>query len=245
MRGLTASELLDAYERGRRAGAAERALVLLDAAGVGATSAPDELTVGRRNALLLDVREATFGGDVQGVVACPGCGEQLELSFAVGDLRLGASERGAEAAPGWRTLDVDAFEVRFRPPTAGDLVAIEDQTDPVAARRTLVQRCVQVRRIGGRSLTRVPSAVLRRVDQELSAADPGAIADLVVWCPTCRKRRTVAFDVPVFVWDEIEARVPRLLLEIHELASAYGWAESEVLAMSPWRRTTYAAMVHA
>ena len=35
----------------------------------------------------------------------------------------------------------------------------------------------------------------------------------------------------------------RLLGEVHELASAYGWREHDVLALSPWRRQAYLQMV--
>jgi hypothetical protein len=34
-----------------------------------------------------------------------------------------------------------------------------------------------------------------------------------------------------------------LLAEVHSLARAYGWTESEILALSPQRRSTYLEMV--
>jgi hypothetical protein len=34
-----------------------------------------------------------------------------------------------------------------------------------------------------------------------------------------------------------------VLGDVHELARAYGWSEPEVLALSPWRRAAYLALV--
>src|SRR2546423_9126544 len=85
VRPLSARELLAAWERGARAAPAERALVLLDAAGGGDAGT---LPVGRRDASLLDVRELTFGSRCEAVVDCPECGEALELELDLGDLRV-------------------------------------------------------------------------------------------------------------------------------------------------------------
>jgi hypothetical protein len=35
------------------------------------------------------------------------------------------------------------------------------------------------------------------------------------------------------------------LRDVHELASAYGWRESEILALSPQRRQAYLELVRA
>ena len=45
-------------------------------------------------------------------------------------------------------------------------------------------------------------------------------------CPSCAHQWKSASTSPAFVWAEIEARARRLLLEVHTLASAYGWSES-------------------
>jgi hypothetical protein len=43
----------------------------------------------------------------------------------------------------------------------------------------------------------------------------------------------------------VEALARRVLWEVHTLACAYGWTESETLALSPARRARYLQMVHA
>jgi hypothetical protein len=49
--------------------------------------------------------------------------------------------------------------------------------------------------------------------------------------------------VVAYFWSEINAWAYRLLGEVHSLASAYGWREEDILAMSPWRRHVYLEMV--
>jgi hypothetical protein len=76
----------------------------------------------------------------------------------------------------------------------------------------------------------------------MAERDPGAVTELRLSCPACGRDYVVSFDIASFLWSEIEAKAPRLLLEVHDLASAYGWAEAEILALAPWRRSFYRAM---
>ena len=51
------------------------------------------------------------------------------------------------------------------------------------------------------------------------------------------------FDILSFFWGEIQICARRLLREVHALASAYGWTESEILSLSTTRRHAYLEMV--
>ena len=44
---------------------------------------------------------------------------------------------------------------------------------------------------------------------------------------------------------ELEAQAKRLLRSVHVLASAYGWSESEILALSEARRDAYVELVQS
>ena len=52
-------------------------------------------------------------------------------------------------------------------------------------------------------------------------------------------------DAGQLLWEEIEARALVLLREVHHLASAYGWSEAQILALTPARRASYLAMAGA
>jgi hypothetical protein len=79
----------------------------------------------------------------------------------------------------------------------------------------------------------------------LAEADPLADVQLAVSCPSCGTRQQVSFDILSFFWTEIEAWAWRILREVHTLASAYGWHEHDILALSPRRRQSYLEMVGA
>ena len=51
------------------------------------------------------------------------------------------------------------------------------------------------------------------------------------------------FDAGEFLWNEVAACAQRLLRQIHLLARAYGWRESEILSLSPVRREAYLELV--
>ena len=72
--------------------------------------------------------------------------------------------------------------------------------------------------------------------------------------PTCNSISAVrsagrggarTFDIGAFFWSEIDAWAGRILQQVHVLASAYGWSERDVLALSPVRRQLYLGMVGA
>ena len=92
MRTLSASELLDAWERGVAQHPLERALTLLAAARPEMTpEALAALSVGCRDADLFSLRELTFGPHLVSVTDCPQCAERLELELDVSELRAPAA----------------------------------------------------------------------------------------------------------------------------------------------------------
>ena len=72
---------------------------------------------------------------------------------------------------------------------------------------------------------------------------PGAWTELALACPECGHRWTETFDIVSFLWAELDSCAHRLVGDVHSLASAYGWRESDVLALSPSRRQAYLELV--
>ncbi len=82
--------------------------------------------------------------------------------------------------------------------------------------------------------------------EDISAqADPLAEIRLHFDCPACSASFDENLDLGDFVWAEIESQAKQVLREVHLLARAYGWSESEILALSPARRSTYLEIVLA
>jgi hypothetical protein len=253
MHALSASQLLGVWERALRRPHAERALALL------APACPEmslqelaRLSVGRRDSLLLTLREWTFGPRLSCRAPCERCGEPLELGFEVSDIRAARDASGDADA---LTLSVDDYEVTFRLPNSQDLSAVAAAVrgeggkgggDLSDARQSLLARCVlRVVERGEEKAEGVslPERVREALEERMAEADPQSDVQLALSCPACGHRWSAAFDIVSYFWSEINAWAGRTLREVHTLASAYGWREEDILAMSPWRRHAYLEMV--
>ena len=106
----------------------------------------------------------------------------------------------------------------------------------------LLQRCVTVLAgpIGESYVSgELPADVVEAISEAMAAADPGADVVLDVRCPACEQRWSAPVDIASFLWEEVDAWAAATLNEVDALARAYGWAEPEILALSPARRHRY------
>ena len=115
-----------------------RALTLLAACGEGPPERVEHLPIGRRDALLLELRDRTFGSLVECVAACPRCDEAVEVTFRVTD--VAAAPQSDMPARG--RLEADGQSIEFRLPDSADLAAIATAADVGDARRQLLARCL-------------------------------------------------------------------------------------------------------
>jgi hypothetical protein len=196
---------------------------------------PADWPLGRRNRLLFELHCLCFGPRLQGWTSCTGCGESVELELDAQDLmRRPAVEHDLEKA-----LIVKGE--RFRLPTSRDLARVVPASDVKASATQLLERC----RVNASEPSAWSEETLEEVGEKLAAADPMAETRLALHCPACGREWEETLDIASFVWAEIEARARRLLWEVHTLASAYGWTETDTLALSAARRAIYLEMVQA
>lgn len=91
------------------------------------------------------------------------------------------------------------------------------------------------RRRAGRLLPELLDAI----EAQLDTLDRQAAATIGLDCPSCQTSWAAAIDITGFVWSEVDRFARRLLYDVHTLATAYGWREPDVLAISPARRSFY------
>jgi hypothetical protein len=77
----------------------------------------------------------------------------------------------------------------------------------------------------------------------MAEQDPLAEVLLDLHCPECGHQWQMVFDIVSYFWSELSVRARRLLYDVHALAQAYGWRESDILSMSDTRRQFYLGMV--
>jgi hypothetical protein len=233
MHTIESVELLALWEGGASRHALDRSALLC------ARARPElpvdtiaDLPLGEITASVLRLREAWFGDRIRAHVDCEHCGERLELIVSVDDLL----QTGAPVS-----RDVEAAGVRCRLPSLRDLAAVAHERDAARGARQLLERCLLDAGRGGASA--LSDIALREVEDALEAADPNADLAFDVCCEACGHVGLVQLDAGAVLWDEIEARARALLGEVHLLAAAYGWTESEILALGAERRASYLSMV--
>ena len=247
MRALSAAELLEVWEAGFAQASTERALALLAAACP--ESSRDTLaamSIGRRDAELLALRDALWGPRMEAVVVCPGCRDRLEMALNTREF-LSCPQ---PALPGAISLSMAGYDVSFRLPTTLDVMEAAGQAgtgDQESCPRLVFQRCLLSARQGNESVTpdQLPAEVVDGIAKRMGEADALAEIQLQVTCPSCQHAWRALFDVVSFLWTEIEVWAWRILSDVHTLASAYGWDERDILALSPTRRQFYLEMVGA
>lgn len=239
MQGLHSGALLDAWEAGANATNPARARLLLKAAGAW-TDGPDETVgLGEREARLLELHRQTFGEEVRAVVTCPECTARLEIATTVSAVTFdgGGELRGSRPF----SAVVGSYEVRGRTCNAADLTAAARWGDADAARMELLGRCVTeaVAGEGAVAVEDLPTDVVEAIGDLVADLDPQAEVRLQLDCACCGHEWAALLDITQFLWREVSSTGERLLDEVDALAAAYGWAERDVLSLSPWRRRTY------
>jgi len=241
MNRLSALELLAAWECGLSQGIMNRALTLLAVSNPRCSrNTLAQLSIGRRDAGLLSLREQLFGSQLSAVTECPSCREQLEFNLRTSDLR-----NSSDAAVFDSSVSVGEWQLEFRLPTSNDLLEIPEDSDLEEARTQLLERCilsVEENRTA-RPLGDVPADVIDAVVQRMSEADPFGDLQLALGCPACEHHWQAPFDIARFLWIEINAWAHRILRDVNSLARVYGWTEPDMLALSPLRRQIYLEMI--
>jgi hypothetical protein len=241
MRSLSASELLNSWDSGMAQPSAQWALSLIS------TSIPNvsidrlaRLSVGQRDNFILLMREMIFGPELAGLIICPQCGENLELTFKAEDIRA-TPEAEPEDEMEIRTANYSVF---FRLPNSLDLMAISDCKDVEKARWLLLERCIlrAYHKGDDHPIEDLPDSIVKKIEKRMLQVDPQADVLISVVCPECDHKWNATFDICSFFYREIDSWAYRVLKEVHILASVHGWSESDILAMSSRRRRAYLEM---
>ncbi len=242
MRPLSPSQMLAVWERSLEEVPLERALTLLQAA----TPECDRqtlaaLSIGQRDSRLLTLREWAFGSEISACTFCPQCRQALEFTFQVDDLLQRGKSEMAEVP-----YSLAGYEVLLRPVNTLDLVNCLG-LDMSAIQRRLFGSCLLAARSGEATIShdQVPDEVALPALENVTRADAQADLYIETSCPNCDHSFRETFDIVSFFWSEIDAWVRRILREVHALASAYGWKENDILALTPLRRRLYLEMVSA
>jgi hypothetical protein len=249
MHYVTTEAMLAAWELGLSQRSARRTLTMLS------VNNPDltieqlmKLPIGQRDGLLIELREALFGLNVNSMSECPFCHEQLELTLDLNNIRVINSD--ATKLP--LKMAIENYMIEFRLPDSSDILFIESLSNIEEARAAMFNRCLMAISTSSNKKNKVTQActaedlspeILAKVEDAMAEADPQAEVKLDLSCPSCQQRWLATFDIASFLWAEVNAWAERLLNEVHLLARAYAWKEHDILAMSATRRQYYLSRI--
>jgi hypothetical protein len=237
MAGWSAAEILAVWERGAEQDWPRRGLTML-AAWPPPEKGADHgtLTIGERDAWLFQLRARLFGDRMACYADCPTCAAPLQFEI---DARQ-FSQRPARSGAPFELIQADRFRVRFRPLNSDDLTAAGGAGEVAAMRRKLLERAILEAVVDGcpASVADLPEEAIDEIGRQLARRD-GAELLLDLHCAACGHEWQETFDILSFFWNELSRYAKRLLQEVHTLAWAYGWSESEILSMSTARRRVY------
>jgi len=250
MRSLSAKELLDVWESGLSQTSLQRTLALIAAASPELEfHAITQLSVGARDARLLQLREWMFGSRLLNTAQCPHCEERVEWEGVTSELHMQSTDNHSLTER--YNMVIDDYKVSFRLPTSMDIDAAlselkgeSSKRDSTVGAQMLLKRCVISANCNEKvcDVMELPQTVLDALGREIEQLDPQSDIWMALTCPRCSHQWRVQFDIASYLWREINSWAERTLLAIHHLASAYGWSESEILKLSPTRRQLYLEM---
>jgi hypothetical protein len=190
------------------------AIALLQACGIADCM---RYPVGVIDRLLLHAHREVLHRDLEVAVACPVCGVLVGLPLGIDDVPE-YSPRSAWCGPG----------IGVREPTGADLAGLPDEAGEAALE--LEARC----RIGPADGSAAAGA-LDRADQSLCGA-------VRVGCIECGAEVSEFVDVQRLVTAAIAEAAADIDVEIHLIASRYGWDLATIESLPDTRRARLAAL---
>lgn len=230
---ISASALLDAWEGAWTLPVTDRPASLLTLADPACR--PHDLSVGQCDAVLFALYRRLFGDTLEATTRCPGCGQDVDLTLPMDRL---APDPGSP--PDRIEVRVGPYDLHCRVLSNRDLSALSAFGADVLAVDVL-ERCLigasgpDGAQIAARDL---PDAVTGAALQAVADSDPAAHVLLALTCP-CGHEWIDQLDIRTVLWSELDSWGTRLLHDVDHLARHYGWAEPDVLVLSPWRRAWY------
>jgi hypothetical protein len=188
-----------------------------------------------RDRLLACIYRNTYGPCISGTFTCASCDKVFDLDFDLTELQaslLPATATAPVKANGHLAFAL-ADQRCFRLPTGEDELAVW-HLPPDEALAELLQRCV---------LKGDPSADPQAVQAGMKAAAPLIDVDLNGKCPECGHHQAIHFDIQDYLLSALKTEKPRLIREIHRLATTYGWTLSEILNLPRSHRKAYVKLI--
>lgn len=166
---------------------------------------------------------------------CPRCAQPFEI-----ELRLPELVRHAQAAEQEPVVAANLGADRhlaLRRPTGADQRRWRSMA--FASRAEAEAGILASLRVPALDPLEPDDAALAQAAEVMEEQDPLTAFAVNCACPACGGEDDHPLDLEALLLERLDARQRAMTLEIHRLASRYGWSEAEVLAVPPPRRAEY------
>jgi hypothetical protein len=246
LKPLNASEVLELWEETSGQTVLAKSLSLLSKA----CSTEDfnqlgHLSIGERDARLLQLREWMFGTVLRSKFICPNCAETIEWESDSQGLHLQSFSEELFVREFF--LETDGYSIRFRLPDSFDIAKILQADFSESIAKKILAGCItniikdKEQHIPGD----LPESVWNALNDRMSEEDPQADIRMELTCPGCKHSWESCFDIGSYLWTEINNWAQHILHEVYLLAKAFNWSEKDILNMSANRRQLYIEMLGA
>jgi hypothetical protein len=199
-----------------------------------------QISIGSRDARLLQARAALFGSTLRNTALCPHCGQKTEWEMPLDALRL----QTPDDTPAAIELSHQNRLYRFSLPNSTDLLHILRIKETQLQEAALVQRCL-VQAEPPVEAPDISPELIEAFSAAVGRHDPQADINFRLQCPGCSREWEAMFDIVQYLWLEIQEAALRVLQEVYALARSFGWSENDILSMSRRRRHLYLNMIQA
>jgi len=199
-----------------------------------------QLTIGDRIALLLNIRKMTFGDKLSCILSCSKCKEKMSFELSASHLlKPPVKKPKAEYI-----VNIEGFTLKIRPVNGADLESLFLNNNKQSNKtEQLVRNCIISSKPQLSSMDTLDKEFLTKLSNKLEEIDPQANLLLDLECPACNDSFQVSFDVEDFILNEINMRQKQLEHEVHLLASIYHWSERSILSIPLGRRKRYVDLI--
>ncbi|HTN47543.1 MAG TPA: hypothetical protein VL098_14425 [Flavipsychrobacter sp.] len=242
MRSFSTAELLTVWERGLDQPLLNRVYLLLGTAcGTAEYESMSLLSIGERDARLLQLREWMFGAKMWNIASCPKCSEKVEWESHTYQFKL--QPIPPELSVRKFSVQAQGYDVTYRLPDSRDITLLKAGNSLEENETQVLRACIVEAKKNETVVTDLPQSLLEQLASEIAALDPQADIHMQLNCPACSHHWTARFDIMSFLWAEINNWAQRTMQEIYLLAKSFSWSEKDILEMTPRRRQLYLQMI--
>jgi hypothetical protein len=234
------ANLLEAWESAQYLAPSDRALKFLSfASPASEANAVEELTIGERDLRLMRFRKGLFGSKLEVQMPCGACGQNMEATLDLDSFAAPLEPPDKDD----RLVNIKGRSLRIRAPKVKDVKEISGAADRSSIVKGLLASCVRTANGTALDPELLDAEEISQIGDCMAQLDSSADIVVALTCPHCGATAQWSFDIAHVLFREFDHFARQLLGDIHLIAAAYGWPESEILSISAARRRAYLDLI--